>query len=53
MKKIIQMTSVIAGILFILYLISWVLSGGASENQTQKYKQQIQKEQQKIRKGVN
>lgn len=52
-KKVIQMTSVIAGILCVLYLISWILSGDASETQSQKYKQNIKVQQEKIRKGVN
>tara|TARA_B100000508_G_C11297932_1_gene198410 strand:+ start:292 stop:441 length:150 start_codon:yes stop_codon:yes gene_type:complete len=49
MKKLIQMVSVMAGILLILYIISWIVSGEASEEQKSKFKQRTHIQQEKIR----
>jgi hypothetical protein len=45
MKKLLKIGSVMAGILLILYLISWILSGGGSEKQKVLFKQHIRQHQ--------
>jgi hypothetical protein len=38
-----------AGILFVIYAISWILSGGGAEKHNEKFKQNVRTQQEQIK----